>query len=185
MPAPDAPEAAPGEGRVTIDGQSIETQLSRSNNGLVVSAGSMSATIYGETADGQRIALDADGNLQLNEGDSVVVEGNGFEANATVDIWLFSTPTRLGDLVTSSSGTVAGSFEVPASVEPGAHRLVLKGTSADGKDAVIGVGLYLGEYANEGGINRWVIIVPLVVATILGLVIPTTVRRRRAMQLNA
>lgn len=185
VPAPDAPEAAPGEAGATIDGQSVEAQLSRSENGLVVTAGSMSATVYGETSDGQRIALDADGNLQLNEGDSVVVEGNGFEADATVDIWLFSTPTRLGDLPTSSSGTVSGSFEVPVSMEPGAHRLVLKGTSADGKDAVIGVGLYLGDYETEGGINRWLIIVPLVLATILGLVIPTTVRRRRAQQLNA
>ena len=145
----------------------------------------MSATVYGETSDGQRIALDADGNLQLDQGDSVVVEGAGFDPDSTVDIWLFSTPTRLGDLVASGAGTVFGSFPVPATIESGSHRLVLEGTTSDGKEAVIGVGLYLGEYATEGGINRWLIIVPLTLATILGLVIPTTVRRRRAQQLNA
>ena len=185
VPAPEAPEATPGEAGATIDGQSVATQLSRRDNELIVTAGSMSATVYGETADGERIALDADGNLQLNQGDSVVVEGNGFEADSAVDVWLFSTPTRLGDLVTTSSGTLSGSFAVPATIEAGSHRLVLEGTTSDGKEAVIGVGLYLGEYATEGGINRWLIIVPLVLATTLGLVIPTTVRRRRAQQLNA
>lgn len=185
VPAPDAPDAAPGEAGATIDGQSIETQLSRSDNGLVITAGSMSATVYGESADGERIALDADGNLQLDAGDRVVVEGAGFEPDSVVDIWLFSTPTRLGDLVASGAGSVSGSFPVPATIEAGSHRLVLEGTTSDGKDAVIGVGLYLGDYATEGGINRWLIIVPLVMATILGLVIPTTVRRRRALQLNA
>lgn len=185
VPAPDAPEVAPGEAGATIDGESIETQLSRRDNGLVITAGSMSATVYGETSDGQRIALDADGNLQLDQGDRVVVEGAGFDPDSTVDIWLFSTPTRLGDLVASGAGTVSGSFAVPSTIESGSHRLVLEGTSSDGKDAVIGVGLYLGDYASEGGINRWLIIVPLVLATILGLVIPTTLRRRRAQLLNA
>ena len=184
VPAPEAPEAAPGEAGAIIDGQPVDAQLTREDNSLRLAVGSMSATVYGESATGERIALDADGNLQLDQGDSVVVEGNGFEADSSVDIWLFSTPTRLGDLVANSSGAVSGSFPVPASVEAGAHRLVLEGTRADGKEAVIGVGLYLGDYDTEGGINRWLIIVPLVLATILGLVIPTTLRRRRAHMLN-
>ncbi len=184
VPAPDAPEASPGEAGATLDGQPVETQLTRQDNGLVITAGSLSATVYGESTDGSRIALDSDGNLQLDQGDRVVVEGDGFEADSTVDIWLFSSPTRLGDLITTSSGALSGSFPVPASLEPGAHRLVLEGSSADGKDAVIGVGLYVGDYDTASGINRWLIIVPLVLATILGLVIPTTVRRRRAQQLN-
>lgn len=35
------------------------------------------------------------------------------------------------------------------------------------------------------GINAWLIVVPIVVATTLGLVIPTTLRRRRRFGLGA
>jgi hypothetical protein len=44
---------------------------------------------------------------------------------------------------------------------------------------VIGVGLRIGAYGKESGISTWLIVVPLVLATILALVIPTTARRRK------
>lgn len=179
VPAPDAPAASPGEAGATVDGEEVETSVERSDNALVVSAADVTATIYGTTADGERIALDADGNLQLETGDSVVVEASGYEPGSEVEIWLRSTPVQLGVRTVDATGAVSGRFAVPSSVEKGDHRVILSGVTAEGSDSVIGVGLRIGAYGKESGISTWLIVVPLVLATILALVIPTTARRRK------
>ncbi|NBU16832.1 MAG: hypothetical protein EBS48_07440 [Actinobacteria bacterium] len=179
VPAPDAPAASPGEAGATVDGEEVETSVERSDNALVVSAADVTATIYGTNAAGERIALDADGNLQLETGDSVVVEASGYEPGSEVEIWLRSTPVQLGVRTVDATGAVSGRFAVPSSVEKGDHRVILSGVTADGSDSVIGVGLRIGAYEKESGLNKWVIILPLVLATILALVIPTTARRRK------
>ena len=179
IPAPDAPDAAPGEAGATVDGEEINVDVERTNNALVVSAADVTATVYGMDAAGERVALDADGNLRLEEGDSVVVEASGYEPGSEVEIWLRSTPVQLGVRTADASGAVTGRFAVPSSVDPGDHRVILSGLTAAGGKSIIGVGLRIGAYEKEDGLNRWLIIVPLVLATMLALVIPTTARRRK------
>lgn len=177
--APDAPDAAPGEAGATVDGEAIDVAVERSDNALVVSAADVTATVYGIDAAGGRVALDADGNLRLEEGDSVAVEASGYEPGSDVDIWLRSTPVQLGVRTADSSGAVSGRFAVPSSVDAGDHRVILSGLTAAGGKSVIGVGLRIGAYEKESGLNKWLIILPLVLATMLALVIPTTARRRK------
>ncbi|MFM8601859.1 MAG: choice-of-anchor Q domain-containing protein [Actinomycetota bacterium] len=179
VPAPDAPDAAPGEAGATVDGEEIDARVERTNNALVVSAADVTATVYGMDAAGGRVALDADGNLRLDEGDSVVVEATGYEPGSEVEIWLRSTPVQLGVRTADASGAITGKFPVPASVQPGDHRVILAGLTESGSDSVLGVGLRIGAYGKESGLNKWLIILPLVLATMLALVIPTTARRRK------
>ena len=162
-----------------MDGEEVETSVERSDNALVVSAADVTATIYGTNAAGERIALDADGNLQLETGDSVVVEASGYEPGSEVEIWLRSTPVQLGVRTVDATGAVSGRFAVPSSVEKGDHRVILSGVTADGSDSVIGVGLRIGAYEKESGISTWLIVVPVLLAVIAALVLPTTLRRRR------
>ncbi|MGA1361449.1 MAG: putative Ig domain-containing protein, partial [Ilumatobacteraceae bacterium] len=179
VPPPVAPEAAPGESGATVDGEPVETRLSRADNALVVEAGDVSATIHGVGTDGLKVPLDQDGILQLENTDRLFVSASGYEPGGDVEIWLRSSPVRLATVTTDSRGRLTGTFAIPAAVEPGDHRVVLAGRTASGGESVIGVGLRIGEYGTESGVNRWFIIVPIVLATILGLVIPTTTRRRR------
>ncbi|MFM9133687.1 MAG: glycine-rich domain-containing protein, partial [Actinomycetota bacterium] len=179
VPAPDAPEAAPGEAGATVDGEEIDVDVERSDNALVVSAADVTATVYGIDTAGGRVALDADGNLRLEQGDSVAVEASGYEPGSDVEIWLRSTPVQLGVRTADSSGAVTGRFAVPSSVDAGDHRVILSGLTAAGGKSVIGVGLRIGAYGKESGLNKWLIILPLVLATMLALVIPTTARRRK------
>ena len=95
---PDAPLAEPGAASVVVDGEAVDAELLRSENRLVLTADDVSATAYGETADGVRIPLDESGALRLESGDVIVVEGAGFEPGAEVEVWMMSTPTLLGDL---------------------------------------------------------------------------------------
>ena len=152
--------------------------LSRESNGLVLAAGTISTTTYGEGPNGERIALDADGNLRLETGDSIVVEGDGFAPEAEVEVWMFSTPTLLGILTADSRGTVEGRFVLPVTFESGDHRLVLSGATSDEIPVVLSLGLKVGAIPTTlwSGIPIWI---PVSIAILLAVLIPTRYSRRR------
>lgn len=162
-----------------MDGEEINVDVERANNALVVSAADVTATVYGMDAAGERVALDADGNLRLEEGDSVVVEASGYEPGSEVEIWLRSAPVQLGVRTADASGAVTGRFAVPSSVDPGDHRVILSGLTAAGGKSIIGVGLRIGAYEKESGLSTWLIVIPVLLAVLAALVLPTTLRRRR------
>ena len=174
---PDAPLAEPGAASVVVDGEAVDAELLRSENRLVLTAGDVSATAYGETADGVRIPLDESGALRLESGDVIVVEGAGFEPGAEVEVWMMSTPTLLGDLVADRSGAVSGRFVPPVTLEPGEHRLVLSGEVP----VVLAFGVFVGSEATalRLGFPLWI---PVSIAIGLALIVPTRyIRRRRAL----
>ena len=176
--APDAPDIELGEGGVMIGGKSAATTITRADNTILVSGGGVEATIYGESADGKRIDLDENGDLRLTAGDEIVVEAKGFETESAVDVWMYSTPTRLGELEVPASGSGTGNFALPATVEPGEHRVVLDGSTNDGQDVVLGLGIAVGEL-DTGSFNRLLIAIPLVLAILTALLVPSVLRRRR------
>ena len=181
MVVPDAPSAEPGAAGVVVDGETVDAELSRSENRLVLTAGDISTTAYGETADGERIPLDESGALRLESGDVIVVEGAGFEPGAEVEVWMMSTPTLLGELVADRSGSVSGRFVPPVTMEPGEHRLVLPGAAAGEVPVVLAFGVLFGSEATAlwSGIPIWI---PVSIAIGLALIVPTRyTRRRRAM----
>ena len=64
-------------------------------------------------------------------GGSIKVSLNGFDAGASVEIWLHSTPVRLGSVTVGADGTGSAQLTIPAVVPAGAHTLtaVLNGTT--------------------------------------------------------
>ncbi len=179
VPAPDAPDADAGEGAATMNGESIPVDISRLDNAFVVSGGGISATISGLSPEGTRISLDADGSLRLEESDRIVVEAAGYEPDEDVEVWMFSTPRLLGTVTGDSSGRFSNNFELPAGIEAGAHRLVLKGNTNTGQDIVLSLGINFGAATSTSTVTRWLIIVPVSIAVLIGLLIPTALRRRR------
>ena len=178
---PDAPLAEPGAASVVVDGEAVDAELLRSENRLVLTAGDVSATAYGETADGVRIPLDESGALRLESGDVIVVEGAGFEPGAEVEVWMMSTPTLLGDLEADRSRAVSGRFVPPVTLEPGEHRLVLSGAAAGEVPVVLAFGVFVGSEATalRLGFPLWI---PVSIAIGLALIVPTRyIRRRRAL----
>jgi hypothetical protein len=129
--------------------------------------------------EGARIDLDEDGLLRLNTQDQVVVEADGFEAGNVVDVWMYSSPTRLGQLTVDALGAIQGSFLLPESLESGDHRVVLDGQNNRGQDVVLGIGVSVGNVEQSSLWSRLLIIVPVSFAILAALIIPTTLRRRR------
>lgn len=176
--APVAPSAQPGSASALVNGEEVETTISRSNNALVIVVGGIDATIWGLASTGERINLDDDGNLRLNTNDSVVVEAGGFEPGQEIEVWMFSTPSQLGVLTAGIDGKISATFPLPNNVVAGDHRIVLEGRNSLGQNVTVGVGLFVGE-AVGNSVSPWVIWLPVTLAVSLGLIIPTTLRRRR------
>ena len=176
--APEAPEVSLGDAGVVIGGKSTATTVTRSGNSVLIAGGGIEANIYGESADGNRINLDANGDLRLNNDDRIVVEASGFDRATIVKVWMYSTPTQLGRIEVSESGTGMASFSVPASVDAGEHRVVLDGANEQGQDVIVGLGIAVG--ALEGAsINKILIIAPLTLAIMFAILLPSVMRRRR------
>jgi hypothetical protein len=184
IPAPEAPDAEPGEAGALVDGEIQEAVVTRLNNALNVEAGGVTASIWGLTPQGTRVDLDETGNLRLGDQDSVVIEAGGFEPGQEIEVWMFSTPSRLGVLTAGTDGKISGTFPLPNNVPAGDHRIVLEGPNSLGQNVTLGVGLFVGEPMGDG-VSPWVIWIPVTLAVSLGLIIPTTLRRRRQASTSA
>lgn len=177
---PNIPEVATGETALDVDGVSTKVDVTRENNQLVVKSGSIQAVLSGLDVTGETRALDSDGNLRLNAGDVVQINLGGFMPDSDVEVWLFSTPTRLGTAVVGSDGRVTGSFAIPEDLESGSHRIAVTAKLPDGKSATFTLGIAVGEIAKTSTLTRVLIAIPIAIAIGLGLILPNRLRRRRS-----
>ena len=177
--APDIAEAQPGAGAVEIDGELIEGSTSRVDNQLIVTAGSLTVGIAAVDENGTIQPLDANGNVFVQPEDLVQVTATGFKTQSEVEVWMFSTPTQLGNVSVNDEGKITATFTVPKSTESGDHRIALVGTDSNGKDAKFAVGLIVGSTTSLSTTAKVLIAVPIVGAVILALLLPTQIRRRR------
>ncbi|CAB4646937.1 unannotated protein [freshwater metagenome] len=182
IPAPDAPTANPGSGVLVIDGKETTASVTRTNNRVTVGAAGVSVTFNGIAQDGTIVPLDSEGNLRLTGGNSVSIEGTGFAANQDVEVWMFSTPQLLATVKADSSGKVVENIKLSSMLEEGNHRFVVDGTSAAGADALVALGVIVGyESSGLSTTGKLLIALPIALAIIIGLVIPTTLRRRKKL----
>jgi acyl-CoA hydrolase len=82
--------------------------------------------------------------VQRGDGDPITVTGNGFRAGESVEIWLHSTPVKLGTLTANATGFITGVVNDTKSTPLGIHHIVLtglvSGTSADSFDITVEAG---------------------------------------------
>ena len=179
VPPPVIPKVSTGESALNVGGVSTKVELSRQNNQLVMQSGTMKAVLSGLDDKGATRALDADGNLRLSGGDVVKLNVGGFKPGSTVDIWLFSTPQRLGTAKVGADGRMSGSFTIPKNVEDGPHRIAITARLPNGKSATFTLGIAVGEIARTSTLTRVLIAIPIVLAIGFGLILPNQLRRRR------
>jgi hypothetical protein len=68
---------------------------------------------------------------------------------------------------------------LPESLSVGDHRVVLNGENNRGQDVTLGIGVSVGEVDQSSLASRLLIIIPVSLAILAALIIPTTLRRRR------
>lgn len=177
--APEAPSVAPGEAGTVIDGKVVETEITRANNAVTITAGDISATVSVKKANGEQIPLDANGNIQVSADEEFSTTGTGFAPGSIVEVWMMSNPVQPGTTSADSKGKVEGVFKVPSGVESGSHRLVFKGRNANDASVVVAIGISYTANNEDSNTVRVLIIVPIVLAALAALLLPAAVRTRR------
>lgn len=179
VPAPQPATVVNGQAAMTVGDTSITPTVERRDNKLVITAGDYSASLASVDSNGNVAPLDADGNVRLSTGQRVQVNASGFEPDTIVEIWLFSSPVKLGEMSVDKTGTVSGTFEIPAGTPAGNHRMVILARGENKDEATLTIGLAVGEWKKSKNIATWLIVLPIILAVIGALTLPATRRRRR------
>ena len=179
---PVVEKVAAGETSVQVDGVKTEATVTRENNQMVVTAGSLSATLSGVDDTGNTSPLDSDGNIHLAGGDVIKISVGGFKTGSLVEVWLFSTPTKLGSAVVGADGAINGLFTIPAGIESGSHRVVISAKLPNGKPTTFTLGILVGDISTTSTLTRVLIAIPIALAIGFGFLLPTQLRRRRKVR---
>ena len=171
-----------GQTAVQVDGVKTDAVVSRQDNQMVVTAGSLSATLSGLDKAGKRSPLDRDGNIRLAAGDEIKISVGGFKPGSLVEVWLFSTPTQLGTAVVGADGTVSGTYRLPAGTKSGTHRVVVTARLANGKSTSFTLGILVGDISTTSTLTRVLIAIPIALAIGFGFLLPNQLRRRRKIR---
>ncbi len=102
----------------------------------------------------------------------------GFGSSTPVEVWLFSIPVKVKDLIADESGSTFGDFAIPQGIDGGAHRVVVTGNSANDHEVVIAFGVAIDTTGNSGSSMRILIGVFAAVIVILVTVLVGGLRRR-------
>lgn len=178
LPEVDLPEQSEGPAGLLVNGEEVRTTVTREDNDIIVSAGSLKARLWAVSASGGKIPLDTNGRLNMEQGDSVSVEITGFTPGTDVEARMYSDPVLLGRTKVDPQGELSGSYEIPANTPGGEHRIVLLGDS-DGLSVTLALDFVLGGKSDGLGIIAWLVSVPLGLAVVVGLLLPVAIRRRR------
>jgi hypothetical protein len=176
---PVVAKVSAGQTAVQVDGVKTDATVTRENNRMVVTAGSLSATLSGVDKAGKTSPLDSDGNIHLTGGDVIRISVGGFKTGSLVEVWLFSTPTKLGSAVVGADGAINGLFTIPMGVKSGSHRVVISAKLPNGKPTTFTLGILVGEISTTSTLTRVLIAIPITLAIGFGFLLPTQLRRRR------
>jgi hypothetical protein len=168
-----------GQTAVQVDGVKTDATVTRENNQMVITSGALSATLSGIDKSGKTAPLDSDGTVHLSGGDTIKISLGGFKAASPVDVWLFSTPTKLGSAVVGADGTVTGEYRLPVGIKSGAHRVVISAKLPNGKPTTFTLGILVGDISTTSTLTRVLIAIPITLAIGFGFLLPTQLRRRR------
>ena len=173
------PKVSIGESALEVGGVRTKIDVSRNNNQMVVSSGSLSATLSGIDKYGKTAPLDSDGIVHLSGGDVIKINVGGFEVGSLVEVWLFSTPTQLGSARVGADGKMSGQYRLPLGLKSGAHRVVVTARMTNGKPTTFTLGILVGNISKTSTLTRVLIAIPIAVAIGFGFLLPTQLRRRR------
>ncbi|MFZ9394286.1 MAG: immunoglobulin domain-containing protein, partial [Ilumatobacteraceae bacterium] len=169
-------------GAATIGGRTQKAVTERVNNQLVFTAGGFTVTLAGVNPDGSIIPLTQDGLLEVKRGDMFRLDAQGFAPGSTVDIWMFSKAIHMSEIEVGPNGLVRSTLKVPESVENGLHHLVMVGVDRAEAEAKFEVGMNVGVPQERWWLSRVLIVIPITLAVLFALWLPTTASRRRRLR---
>ena len=116
---------------------------SNSADAIEVVAQDWNLTLAGVDASGNAIPLNSKGQIVVGTDNMASTSGQGFLADSTVKVFIFSSPQLLGTLKTDANGKFIGSLPLPEGIIPGDHTLQVSGYSPKGEIRTALVGILL------------------------------------------
>ena len=173
---PILPTTQTGEAKSVVNGVVENAVITRRDNSMQIDTTVIDAVFSAYSSDGDKLALDVTGSLRVSAGDIIEADATGFSPGTEVQVWLNSTPTLLGSFEVTPDGRVTARVDVPAALATGKHRVSLVGTT-DGGSATLTAGILAGAIESNG--FNMLLIIPLSIAMIIAITVPTTLRQRR------
>lgn len=99
--------------------------------GIVVSAPDWSLAISSTTKFVQGDTVDTSARVVIEKGNTVTTSGTGFKPFSQVDVYIYSTPTWLGAVITDALGNFTTTLPMPAALPEGDHTFQAEGLTPD------------------------------------------------------
>lgn len=152
-PTKPAKEAAPAAIPAAKDAPVLQTAgkpaevitvtPNEANTGIVVSAPDWSLAISSTTKFVQGSTADSSARVVIEKGNTVTTSGTGFKPFSQVDVYVYSTPTWLGAVITDSLGNFTTTLPMPKSLPEGNHTFQAEGLTPDDRERTAAVPITL------------------------------------------
>ena len=100
---------------------------------ITIVLGDQSLIVQGQSPSGDIRDTTPNGVLKVVQEDIVKLQGFGLRPNSKATVWVFSTPTKLGEFVVKNNGTYDESVKIPLSLTLGEHILQVNGVTENGE----------------------------------------------------
>ncbi len=100
---------------------------------LVAQAGPIQIQIVSRNSTAQVLEIPSVTQLVLEHDGRAEIAGSGFKEQTTVKIWLFSTPTYLGEFPVGASGVFTAALRIINTLPVGQHTLQINGITPDNR----------------------------------------------------
>jgi hypothetical protein len=146
-PAKIAAIPTPNNGPVLSTGgksaEVITVVPNQEQTGFIISAPDWSLGISSTTKFVQGGATDTNARVVIESGNSVTTSGTGFKPFSQVDVYVYSTPTWLGAVITDQFGNFTTTLPMPASLAAGDHTFQAQGLTPDDIERIAAVPITL------------------------------------------
>lgn len=180
------PSLVPGESLATSGGipESVSISFQPDQGQVQIESGQWAFQVVLPEGNGQVSETGVGGFVTLIQSKTASVQGNGFQPDSRVDIWLFSDPTLLGTVLVGADGSFSTEVFVDQRyVVVGEHTLQLQGVGEDGLIKAANLGVTVAEEAeltsdSAGQLLLWIAGgAGLLAVLVIGIALS---RRRRA-----
>ena len=111
--------------------------------GIIVSAPDWSLAISSTTKFVQGTTADSSARVVIEKGNTVTTSGTGFKPFSQVDVYVYSTPTWLGAVITDALGNFTTTLPMPAALPEGDHTFQAEGLTPDNLERTAAVPITL------------------------------------------
>ncbi len=184
LPGEVAPPAlALGIGVATQNGELVPVTSRLTGHGWEVATSSVVVSLEAYDLHAELVAgSGGEAYFQGYRGGYVLVRGEGFKPGSMADVWIFSTPEKLGSLTVASDGTFSGMLRLPTSLSVGSHTIQVNGVTAASETSSTSTGVRMNNapkgLAVTGASVGWGLAVQMMCA---GAALVIVGRRRRAV----